>query len=169
MAPVALIALLVAWAAASLSGVSLLRGPAPSEAPTLLRILAPVSIRLYVFAAARYLAVYARRRRPLPLAVATAFILLAEAVLTIIVARSWNASWWEWHVLMAVAFLIVLLTARAEYQHEGSITAAFGGLYMERTLERIDRRQADSLAAMVTSIRSGEPLAPVVEGFLAEG
>ena len=40
---------------------------------------------------------------------------------------------------------------------------------MERTLERIDRRQADSLAAMVTSIRSGAPLAPVVEGFLAEG
>ena len=114
----ALIAVLVAWASASLIGVSLLRGPAPSEAPTLLRILAPVAIGLYVFAAARYLAVYARRRRPLPLAVATAFILLAEAVLTIIVARSWHASWWEWHVLMAVAFLIVLLTSRAEYQHE---------------------------------------------------
>jgi adenylate cyclase len=165
----ALIAVLVAWASASLSGVSLLRGPAPSEAPTLLRILAPVAIGLYVFAAARYLSVYARRRRPLPLAVATAFILLAEAVLTIIVARSWHASWWEWHGLMALAFLIVLLTARAEYRHEGSITAAFGGLYMERTLERIDRRQADSLAAMVTSIRSGEPLAPIVQRFLAEG
>ncbi len=125
----ALIVVLVAWAAASLTGVSLLRGPAPSEAPTLLRILAPVAIGLYVFAAARYLSVYARRRRPLPLAVATAFILLAEAVLTIIVARSWHASWWEWHAMMAVAFLIVLLTARAEYRHEGSITAAFGGLY----------------------------------------
>ena len=156
----ALIAVLVAWASASLTGVSLLRGPAPSEAPTLLRILAPVAIGLYVFAAARYLSVYARRRRPLPLAVATAFILLAEAVLTIIVARSWHASWWEWHGLMAVAFLIVLLTARAEYRHEGSITAAFGGLYMERTLERIDRRQADSLSVMVSAIRTGEPLAP---------
>ena len=165
----ALIAVLVAWAAASLTGVSLLRGPAPSEAPTLLRILAPVAIGLYVFAAARYLSVYARRRRPLPLAVATAFILLAEAVLTIIVARSWHASWWEWHALMAVAFLIVLLTARAEYRHEGSITAAFGGLYMERTLERIDRRQADSLSALVSAIRSGEPLAPIVQRFLAEG
>ena len=141
--------MLVAWAAASLSGVSFLRGPAPSEAPTLLRILAPVAIGLYVFAAARYLAVYARRRRPLPLAVATAFVLLAEAVLAIIVARSWHATWWEWHVLMGVAFVVILLTARAEYEHEGSITAAFGGLYMERTLERLDQRQADSLTAMV--------------------
>jgi adenylate cyclase len=164
-----LIALLVAWAAASLSGVSFLHGPAPSEAPTPLRVVAPLAIGLYAFAAARYLAVYLRRRRPLPLAMATAFVLLAEAVLAIIVARSWHATWWEWHALMAVAFLVILLTARAEYEHEGSITAAFGGLYMERTLERIDQRQADSLTAMVASIRSDEPLAPVMERLLAEG
>ena len=164
-----LIAVLVAWAAASLSGVSFLRGPAPTEAPTPLRIAAPIAIGLYAFAATRYLALYVRRRRPLPLAMATAFVLLAEAVLAIIVARSWHATWWEWHVLMAVAFVVILLTARSEYEHEGSITAAFGGLYMERTLERIDQRQADSLTAMVESIRSEAPLAPVMERLLAEG
>jgi len=164
-----LIAVLVAWAAASLSGVSFLRGPAPTEAPTPLRIAAPIAIALYAFAATRYLALYVRRRRPLPLAMATAFVLLAEAVLAIIVARSWHATWWEWHVLMAVAFVVILLTARSEYEHEGSITAAFGGLYMERTLERIDQRQADSLTAMVESIRSEAPLAPVMERLLADG
>ena len=150
----ALIALLVAWAAASLAGVSFLRGPAPSEAPTPLRIARAGRDRaVRVRGGPLPGRVHPPRRRPLPLAVATAFILLAEAVLAIIVARSWHASWWEWHGLMAIAFLIVLLTARAEYQHEGSITAAFGGLYMERTLERIDRRQADSLSALVR--RSG--------------
>jgi adenylate cyclase len=165
----ALIAVLVAWAVASLSGASFLRGPAPSEAPTPLRVVAPVAIGLYLFAAARYAAVYMRRRRPLPLAMVTAFVLLAEAVLAIIVARSWHATWWEWHVLMAVAFVVILLTARAEYEHEGSITAAFGGLYAERTLERIDQRQADSLSAMVESIRSDQPLSPVMERLHAEG
>jgi class 3 adenylate cyclase len=94
--------------------------------------------------------------------VATAFVLLAEAVLTIIVARSWHATWWEWHVLMGVAFLVILLTARAEYARQGSITGAFGGLYMERTLERLDQRQADSLTAMVEAIRAEEPLAPLM-------
>ena len=165
----ALIAVLVAWASASLSGASFLRGPAPSEAPTPLRVVAPIAIGLYLFAAARYAAVYVRRRRPLPLAMVTAFVLLAEAVLAIIVARSWHATWWEWHVLMAVAFVVILLTARAEYEHEGSITAAFGGLYVERTLERIDQRQADSLSAMVESIRSDQPLSPVMERLHAEG
>jgi len=158
----ALIGVLVAWASASLAGASFLRGPAPSEAPAPIRVIAPVAIGLYAFAAARYLRVYLRRRSPLPLAVATAFVLLAEAVLTIIVARSWHATWWEWHVLMGVAFLVILLTARAEYARQGSITGAFGGLYMERTLERLDQRQADSLTAMVEAIRAEEPLAPLM-------
>jgi class 3 adenylate cyclase len=70
---------------------------------------------------------------------------------------------------MAAAFVVILLTARAEYEHEGSITAAFGGLYMERTLERVDQRQADSLTAMVESIRSEAPLVPVMERLLADG
>ena len=165
----ALLGLLVAWASASLAGASFLRGPAPSEAPTPLRVIAPVAIGLYVFAAVRYMTVYLRRRSPLPLAVATAFVLLAEAVLAIIVARSWHATWWEWHVLMAIAFVVILLTARAEYGRQGSITGAFGGLYMERTLERIDQRQADSLGAMVEAIRAEEPLAPLIDRLHAEG
>jgi adenylate cyclase len=165
----ALIGVLVAWASASLAGVSLLRGPAPSEAPTPLRVIAPVAIGLYGFAAIRYITVYLRRRSPLPLAMATAFVLLAEAVLAIIVARSWHATWWEWHVLMAIAFVVILLTARAEYERQGSVTAAFGGLYMERTLERIDQRQADSLGAMVEAIRAEEPLARVIDRLHADG
>jgi adenylate cyclase len=165
----ALIGVLLAWASASLAGVSLLRGPAPSEAPTPLRVIAPMAIGLYGFAAIRYITVYLRRRSPLPLAMATAFVLLAEAVLAIIVARSWHATWWEWHVLMAIAFVVILLTARAEYERQGSVTAAFGGLYMERTLERVGQRQADSLGAMVEAIRAEEPLAPVIDRLHAEG
>ena len=165
----ALIGVLVAWASASLAGVSLLRGPAPSEAPATIRVIAPVAIGLYGFAAVRYITVYLRRRNPLPLAMATAFVLLAEAVLAIIVARSWHATWWEWHVLMAIAFVVILLTARAEYERQGSVTGAFGGLYMERTLERIDQRHADSLKAMVDAIRVDAPLAPVIDRLHAEG
>lgn len=159
----------MAWASASLAGAAFLRRPAPSEAPTALRLIAPVAIGLYVFAAVRYLMVYRRRRRPLPFAVATACVLLAEAAFTIIVARSWHATWWEWHVLMAIAFVAILLTARAEYGREGSITVAFGGLYMERTLERIDRRYADALAAMVEAVREDDSFAPVIERLRTGG
>ena len=82
-----------------------------------------------------------------------AFVLLAEAMVAIAFGRSWHATWWEWHVLMAVAFGTILLAARAEYRHERSVTGAFGGVYLERTLEQIDRRDSDALRSLTDAIR----------------
>ena len=33
-----------------------------------------------------------------------AFVLLAEAMVAIVLARNWHLSWWEWHLLMLAAF-----------------------------------------------------------------
>ena len=46
------------------------------------------------------------------LAVTIAFALLAEAMVVITWARNWQLSWWEWHVLMLSAFLVIAVTAR---------------------------------------------------------
>ena len=105
----------------------------------------------------------------LPLSVAVAFVLLAEALIAVAFARSWHASWWEWHVLMAVAFAIVTISVRNEYRREGSITAAFGSLYLEQTLERIDRRSSGAIARLMPSVRSREPLAPALEQLRRDG
>ena len=43
---------------------------------------------------------------------------------------------------MLVAFLAIALGTRAEYRRSGSLTGAFGGLYLEATLARIDRWHA---------------------------
>ena len=67
-------------------------------------------------------------------------MLLAEALVAVALSRAWRVSWWEWHLLMAVAFATILLAARREYREERSFVQAFGGLYLERTLERVDRR-----------------------------
>jgi hypothetical protein len=123
----------------------------------------------YAFASIRYLGLYRRRRRILPLAIAVAFILLAEAMAAIAVARSWHLTWWEWHVLMAIAFGSILLAARREYRETRSITGAFGGVYLERTLERIDRRQSDVLGELVVAIRREEPVAPTIDRLRREG
>lgn len=165
---------LVVWAVASLTEVRLLSRPPDVEAPAELRFLAPVAIVPYAFAAFRYLGLYRRRRRTLPLAIAVAFVLLAEAMGAVAFGRSWHLTWWEWHVLMAVAFGSILLAARVEYRRTRSMTEAFGGLYLERTLERIDRRHSDALSDLVVAIRSEEPLAPLIarlrerDGFTGE-
>jgi class 3 adenylate cyclase len=164
-----LAALIIGWAAASLGKVEVLAHAPGEEAPPALRVLAPLAIGLYAFAAVRYLDLYRRRRRTLPLAVASAFVLLAEAMVAVAFGRSWHATWWEWHVLMAIAFGSILLAARSEYRRERSIPAAFGGLYLERTLERIDRRQSEALGDLVAAMRRGEPISSVSERLRREG
>ena len=99
-----LFVLIAAWAIASFGKLEVLHHAPGEEAPPILRLLAPVSVGLYAFAAVRYLTLYRERRRTLPLAVAVAFVLLAEALIAMAFGRSWRATWWEWHVLMAIAF-----------------------------------------------------------------
>jgi len=84
-------------------------------------------------------------------------------------ARTWHAMWWEWHVLMAVAFGAILVAARLEYRREGSLTAVFAGIYLDRTLRRIDRHEAERLSAVVDAIRSGGPVDQILARLRQEG
>jgi adenylate cyclase len=161
--------LIVAWAVASFGKLEVLHHAPGEEAPPILRLLAPVAVALYAFAAVRYLDLYRERRRTLPLAVAAAFVLLAEAMVAVVFGRSWHATWWEWHVLMAIAFGSILLAARSEYRRERSVTATFGGLYLERTLERVDRRHSEVLSELVAAMREDAPIAPLLERLRGQG
>jgi len=164
-----LAAVLVAWAIASLAKVNVLDRPLEEEASPFYRFLAPAGVALYAFAAWRYLGIYRMRRRTLPLSVAVAFVLLAEALIAVAFARSWHASWWEWHLLMAVAFAVVTLSVRGEVRREGSVAAAFGSLYLEQTLERVDRRSSEAIGPIVAALQAGDPTGPVLERLRADG
>jgi uncharacterized membrane protein YidH (DUF202 family) len=131
----ALALLLVAWAIGSLTGVPFLDRPLEEEAPLAFRLLAPIGIALYAFASWRYLRIFRARQRMLPLSVAVAFLLLAEALIAVGVR--------------AELARVVVGVARPDgdrvrdrddlgpqrYRREGSVTAAFGGMYLEQTLE----------------------------------
>lgn len=143
---------LLLWAAASLSGLSPLDRAPEEERVTWVLILLPLGVIAYGFAAVRYVALYRRRGQILPLAVA--FILLAEALIAVAFGRAWHASWWEWHVLMAIAFGAILLAVRHEYRRERSLPEAFGGLYAERTLERLDDRRRSALLRLTEALRT---------------
>lgn len=152
---------LLAWAVASLAQVPFFDRPPAEELPPALRWLAPIAIGLYAYGAAEYLSLYRERRRPLPLAVAVAFVLLAEAMVAVVFASTWRVTWWEWHVLMAAAFGAIFLAARAEYRREGSVAGAFSGLYEERTLALIDRRSSEAVNELTRAMRRSGPLGPV--------
>jgi class 3 adenylate cyclase len=88
-----------------------------------------VGFALYAVAVVRYLRL---PRHPasaaLVIAMASAFVLLAEAELAVAIGRNWHATWWEWHLLMLVAFIVVAVTAQRQWHEE-----RFAGLYLQET------------------------------------
>ncbi len=126
---------LVGWAVLALATLPPLEDPVtPEGARDPLIGLALVGVALYGYAAVRYLRLFRRRAAPLLLAVVTAFALLAEAMFAVALGRNWHLTWWEWHLLMLVAFGLVARTAWSEWKAEGSSAEIFRDLYEERTL-----------------------------------
>ena len=165
-----LVALMVVWGVISLADLPPLQGPPPTaEAIGPLSLLAGVGVGLYAFAAWRTLDFYRQRGGGVVLAIGIALVFLGEAMVAIVLSRNWSISWWEWHVLMLVAFAAIALGARAEYRRSGSLTAAFGGLYLEATLARLDRRQARAIAAVAAAGERGESADAVLAELRRDG
>jgi len=131
---VALLGLMLAWAIVSLGGMALAE-PMVDRWP--LKALAAVGVVLYALAAARYLRVYRRRPAFLLLAIVAAFVLLVEAMAAVAFSRSWHASWWEWHLLMLVAFAVVAVSLWREKSVGGSLDDLFAPVYGEPTWEDV--------------------------------
>ena len=104
------------------------RHESPWSATAPLVVAALAAVALFGFAGWRYAAMAHRSGSPILLGVASACVLLAEAMVAVAFARSWHASWWEWHVLMLLAFGAIALSARREDREE-----RFSDLYLDET------------------------------------
>ena len=145
----ALLVVLGVWGAVSLASLPPLDNPlTEEEADGILRLLTLVGVGLYAVAAARYLRIWQRTHAALPLALLTAWVLLAEAMIAVAFGRNWHTSWWEWHVLMAISFALVAVTVRVEQRH-GHRGGPFAPLYLESTIARTNAAYADALRELV--------------------
>ncbi len=122
-----LLGAMVAWGAVSLAGLPPLDRP-PARAEGLPGLVAVVGIVLYVLAAWRYAHRWRTRREGVLLAVVAAYLLLAEALVAMALARNWQLSWWEWHLLLLAAFALVAVAARRSWREE-----RFAALYLDDT------------------------------------
>jgi len=123
----ALLGLMVLWAVWSLASLPPLNRP-PQFAEGFLLLLAVPAVLLYAASAVRYVQLWRRHPSLMLLAVPSAFILLAESMIAMAFARNWHLSWWEWHVLMLVAFGLVALSAQRSWREE-----RFAELYLPQT------------------------------------
>ncbi|MEI8406272.1 MULTISPECIES: adenylate/guanylate cyclase domain-containing protein [unclassified Kribbella] len=127
---VGLLLLMALWAAASVLRLPPLHDTAvPEVADGILSALAVPAIVLYAVAAGRYLRTWWERPSLMLLSMIAAFVLLAEAMVALVFARNWALSWWEWHVLMLAAFVLVVVGVRIQWYEE-----RFADLYLEDTV-----------------------------------
>ncbi len=165
-----LLTLMALWGFLSLAQLPPLDGPPPAkEGVGLLTVLGGGAVALYALAAWRSFRMYGQRGGTILLSVAIALILLAEAMIAVVLSRNWRLSWWEWHVLLLAAFALIALGARAEYRRSGTLTGAFGGLYLEQTLARIDRWYAGAITAVAEADAKGGSVDGVLSQLRSEG
>jgi adenylate cyclase len=100
---------------------------------SLLGVMAVLGVIIYGASAARYWIVYRSSMSLLPASVIACFVLLSEAMIGVATTgeRSWHASWWEWHALIVLAYLIIGFAARREWREE-----RFRHLYLPSTRHR---------------------------------
>ncbi len=149
---------LVAWAVVSLADLPPLNQPPPPardvEGP--LAIVAATSVGLYVVAAVRFYLLHRRSPAAVLLSLVTAFVLLAESMVAVILAPKWHLSWWEWHVLLTFAFGFVAYSAYVQYRREGTSAGLFDAIGLRATNQRIRAEYGAALEDLVTTLQERE-------------
>jgi adenylate cyclase len=131
---VGLLAAMAAWFVYTVTDLPPFNGPkseAARDSP--LAVLAIVGTVVYAVSAARYWRLFRHDRKLLPAAVVACFLLLAEAMIGVALTgeRKWHASWWEWHGLIVIGYVLIGFAAHREWRDE-----RFRDLYLSTTRER---------------------------------
>ncbi len=147
------IGILFIWAVVSLAELPPLAAPLSERAAGGMRWAAVVAVALYLAAALGFFLSHRRRPSVMLVALTTASILLAEAMVTIMWARSWQLSWWLWHLLMAAAFGFVAYSAYSQYQREGGSAGIFDGIVSQATAEEIRDQYGGALETLTDALQ----------------
>lgn len=156
----ALLGFMVLWGLASLiPDITPLSQP-PSKEP--LSWFAPASFPgLILYGTASVMMFLLHRKRPSAMLISliTAYALLAEAMIAGMSQLNWHLSWWEWHVLLTLAFVFVAYSAYLQFKREGTSAGLFDSVALNATIKRIQSGYEQALEEMVEFVRRGEPLA----------
>ena len=125
-----LLTLMALWAAASVLRLPPLQARSmPEVADGILTALAIPAVLLYGIAAVRFLRLWWEHPSLMVLSMISAYVLLGEAMIALVFAQNWELAWWEWHVLLLAAFVLVLVGVRIQWYEE-----RFADLYVEDTV-----------------------------------
>ena len=110
------------------------------------------SLALVAFASWRYFQAYQFARLPSQLAMVAALILLGEVQAIILWGRVWHLSWWYYHGLYAVVFLVLFAGWALEVRRAGTLRAIADALSMRDALAQLNRGLEAPILRLVEAI-----------------
>ena len=135
----------------------------PETTNAIVQTVAVVGIVLFAIAIVRGLARFGQRPSVILISIITAQALLAESLVAMSFAPNWHASWWLWHILMAIAFAYIVYASQVQYRREGTTTTLFTAIAADETLRRLREDYAEALGELVAAIEAaGRENEPVV-------
>ncbi|GAA3473432.1 adenylate/guanylate cyclase domain-containing protein [Nonomuraea roseola] len=156
------VGLMVLWGIASLvPGLTLL-----SQRPAVLPIpwfgwFSVPGLVLFVAAGLMMFRLHRMRRSAILVSLVTAYALLAEAMVAGMSQLNWHLSWWEWHILLTLAFVFVAYSAYLQFRREGSSAGLFDSVALSATVEKIQAQYEQALEELVDHVRRGTKLPAV--------
>ena len=129
--------------------------------PLVSRVIPGLTLALLALVIVRYTMLYRIARLPLIAGFLASAVLLAQAQLSMAitqaVARTWYASWWEYHALMLAALCVAIGGLAAEYAQSGSLQGVVEGLLLRDTIARLQRGYTDVIVALVGAVEAKDP------------
>ncbi len=156
----ALFGFMLIWGVASLVPELTPLSEPPAQAPVPWLVWGSIpGVLLYGAASVMMFLLHRRRPSAMLISLITAYALLAESMIAGMSQRNWHLSWWEWHLLLTLAFVFVAYSAYLQFRREGSSAGLFDSVALSATVRRIQRDYDQALEELVEHVRRGEPLA----------
>lgn len=117
-------------------------------------LMAMVAIALFGFAGARYFSEYRLAALPAQAALIVGIVLLAEAQLAMWLSAPWRLSWWGYHGLMLVGFIVSLVGFGLTYGRKRSLAGLLETLFLTDTIDRIESSYSEAIFALVAAVEA---------------
>jgi HD-GYP domain-containing protein (c-di-GMP phosphodiesterase class II) len=109
---------------------------------------------LFSIMSIHYGRLYLRFPTPLLLSIALSSVFLFQAQLSLAVTDLWQASWWEYHVLLLAAFVVVIVGLAMEYKQSGTLDGVVAGLLVRNTIDQLQRGYTEVIVALVNAVEA---------------
>lgn len=144
---------LIGWGVASLVPGLTPLSDRPPEGGAGLGAFSLVAVVLYGIAALMMFRLHRSRPSAMLISLTTAYALLAEAMIAGMSHHNWQLSWWEWHLLLALAFLFVAYSAYIQFRREGESAGLFDSITLSATQRRMQAQYEEALEELVAHLR----------------